>query len=101
MIRLVFRARRRGCRCKNISKRGLLNRRSLGFARDDKGEGPSFHWASQRSGGTCCFFSFVRNVPPELYGLTIRAPLGPAITATEARPRKSPCSTTPVMLLMV
>src|SRR5580698_10620693 len=36
-----------------------------------------------------------------LYGFTIRAPLGPAITATEARPRKSPCSTTPVMLLMV
>jgi hypothetical protein len=40
MIRRVFPARRRGAvppLSKNISRRGPLNRRSLGFARDDKG----------------------------------------------------------------
>jgi hypothetical protein len=35
------------------------------------------------------------------YPEMIREPEGPAITASEARPRNSPCSTTPTMLLMV
>jgi hypothetical protein len=41
------------------------------------------------------------NLERLVYAVMTRAPEGPAMIATEAKPRNSPCSTTPVMVLMV